>query len=173
MTGARARIRLISGAFVTRANEQDTRSASINDATGPGFQTGADVMKNAVTTLVILAVILITVAVMSQPEIPANDCTVNNEDLAKLCLSYIPKYYDAGYLTYLGHTKAWVFRWSDKLGVSLGQQQTGYLVKYSSLEDAVNCYLTASGDTSLNMTLPPTEFTARFESIASDFGIRK
>ena len=130
-------------------------------------------MKNAVTTLFILSIILITVAIKSQPEIPANDCTVKNEDLAKFCLSKIPKYYDEGNLTYLGHTKAWVYRWSNKLGVSLGQQQTGYLVKYSSLEDAVNCYLTASGDASLNMTLPPTEFTARFELISRDYGIQK
>ena len=129
-------------------------------------------MKTALTTFVIILVIVIIVAVKSQPEIPVNDCKVNSEDLAKLCLSFIPKYYDADYLTYLGHTKAWVYRWSDKLGVSLGQRQTEYLVHYSSFEDAVNCYLEAAGDVSLNMTLPPTEFSARYEQITGEHGLQ-
>ena len=127
-------------------------------------------MKAAVTTLIIILVIAVTVTVKSQPGIPANDCKVNNEELAKMCLSFIPKYYDADYLTYMGHTKAWVYRWSDKLGISLGQKQSGYLVNYSSFEDAVNCYLEAAGDISLNMTLPPTEFSARYEQIAGEYG---
>ena len=129
-------------------------------------------MKTAVTTFAIILAIAILVTVKSQPEIPANDCVVNNKDLAKLCLSFIPKYYDADYLTYLGHTSAWAYRWSDKLGVSLGQKQTGYLVNYSYFEDAVNCYLEAAGDTSLNMTLPPTEFSARYEQIAGEYGLQ-
>jgi hypothetical protein len=129
-------------------------------------------MNKVVTALFIILAILVTITVASQPEVPANDCTVKSQQLAKLCVSYIPKFYDADHLTYFGHTKAWIYRWSDKLGVELGQQQIEYLVHYSSLEDAVNCYLTASGDTSLNMTLAPTEFIARFEPIARDYGIR-
>ena len=111
--------------------------------------------------------------IMAQPEKPVNNCTVLNKDLSRYCLSYIPKYFDADFLTYMGHTKAWVYRWSDKAGIKLGKQQIKYLVNYSSFEDAVNCHLTASGDARLNMTMTPNEFDAAYNMIAIDNGIKK
>ena len=128
-------------------------------------------MKNIFTILIIVFIILAGVVYKAQPELPVHDCTVKNSDLSSTCLSYITKFYDPNYLTYQGHTEAWIYRWSNKFGIKLGEKQTGYLLKYSSLEDAVNCHLTAAGDASLNMTLSPAEFEAAYEKLAWDSGI--
>ena len=130
-------------------------------------------MKKAVPTLIIILILVSTIVIVAQPEMPTSECTPINNDLSKLCLSFIPKYYDAGHLTYLGHTKAWIYRSLDKFGIKLGKQISKSLMHYSSFEDAVNCYLTTSSDVSLNMTLTPTEFEARFEPIAREYGIQK
>ena len=127
-------------------------------------------MKKAVITIFILFPLLITMVIVAQPEPPETQFTVENKVLAKLCLSHIPKYYDAGQLTYVGHTKAWVYRWLDRLGIKFGRK---YLADYSSLEDAVNCYITtSSGDVSINMTMPPAEFYAAYELLAKNYAIR-
>ena len=126
-------------------------------------------MKKAVFTIFILFPLLITMVIVAQPEPADTQFTVENKVLAKLCLSHIPKYYDAGQLTYLGHTKAWVYRWLDRLGITFGRK---HLADYSSLEDAVNCYITtSSGDVSINMTMPPAEFYAAYELLARDYTI--
>ena len=127
-------------------------------------------MKKAVFIIFILFPLLITTVIVAQPDPPDTQFTVENKVLAKLCLSHIPKYYDAGQLTYLGHTKAWVYRWLDRLGITFGRK---YLADYSSLEDAVNCYITtSSGDVSINMTMPPAEFYAAYELLARDYAIQ-
>lgn len=122
-------------------------------------------MKKTASIAATVLLLLITVMIMAQPEMPVNDCTVKNNNLSRLCLSYIPKYYDPDFLTYMGHTKAWVYRRTDKAGINLGKQQIKYLLDYSSFEDAVNCHLTASGDASLNMTMTPTVFNAAYKEI--------
>ena len=128
-------------------------------------------MKKAVFIIFILFPLLITTVIVAQPDPPDTQFTVENKVLAKLCLSHIPKYYDAGQLTYLGHTKAWVYRWLDRLGITFGRK---YLADYSSLEDAVNCYITtSSGDVSINMTMPPAEFYAAYELLARDYAIQE
>ena len=122
-------------------------------------------MKKIVTVFIVLLILPVTMVIMAQPEEPASDCTVKNVDLSRYCLSHIPKYYDADFLTYLGHTRAWAYRRADKVGIKLGKQQLNYLANYSSFEDAVNCHLTASGDASLNMTITPAAFDATFDRI--------
>ena len=122
-------------------------------------------MKAAI--LIILA-LMVTIAFVAQPETPKYTCTVLNKDLSKLCLSYIPKYYDADFLTYEGHTRAWIYRRLNKFGIDLGKQRTKYLSNYSYLEDAVNCHVTASGDASLNMTKTPVEFDATYKLISKN-----
>jgi len=130
-------------------------------------------MKKTASVLIIILILAITIVIMTQPEEPVNDCTVKNTDLSRLCLSYIPKYYNADFLTYMGHTKARIYRWLDKSGIKLGNQQIKYLSDYSYLEDAVNCHLTASGDARLNMTMTPTEFDAAYKMVTLENGANK
>ena len=116
----------------------------------------------------IILVLMATVVFVAQPEIPKYTCTVLNKDLSAYCLVRIPKYYDADFLTYEGHTRAWMYRHLNKFGMDLGEQRTKYLSNYSLLEDAVNCHVAASGDASLNMTKTPAEFDAIYELLAKD-----
>ncbi len=117
--------------------------------------------------ILIILVLMVTLVLVAQPETPKYTCAVLDKDLSTFCLSHIPKYYDADFLTYEGHTRAWIYRRLNKFGIDLGEQQTKYLSNYSFLEDAVNCHVIASGDASLNMTESPAEFDARYKLISN------
>ena len=116
---------------------------------------------------------VISLALIAQPNVPKVNPTKVDKALAKLCLQDIPKYYQAHYLTYGGHIKAWYLRLVSKLGLNLNEKEKQYLIGYSFLEQAVNCYITSSGDSELNMTLSPAEFETIFKSVSKDYGISK
>ena len=126
-------------------------------------------MKKTAWIIILILTLPVTMIIVTQPEKPVTNCNTLNKDLSRLCLSHMPKYYDAGFLTYIGHTKAWIYRRANKSGISLGKQQMSYLVNYSFFEDAINCHMTTSGDANLNMTMTPTEFDAAYKSVANDY----
>jgi len=116
-------------------------------------------------------VFIILASCFTQPDIPEIYPKEINKEVAKLCLQDIPERYQDRYLTYRGHFDAWYLKWKDKFGFNLSDGDKRYFTGYSSFEMAVYCYIMASGDSGLNMTLSPTEFKAIFESISEELGV--
>ena len=131
-------------------------------------------MGKVLTTLAIIILVLAaTVVIVAQPNVPKTQGAKVERGVAKLCLLDIPRHYDSSYLTYMGHVKAWYYHWSSKFGLGLDQQQKDYLVGYSLLQEAVNCYVSASGDSGLNMALSSTEFSATYDAIAEEYNLQQ
>jgi hypothetical protein len=105
--------------------------------------------------LVILGILAVAVFFAAQPSVPRVVGSRTNPEVAKLCLSDIEQQYSGQYLTYAGHVKAWAAYWTDKLGLGLSSDQKAFLVGYALFEEAVSCYVSLSGDLSLNMVNRP------------------
>ena len=127
-------------------------------------------MNTQVATLIV-AVCLSLVSCFTQPDIPKVNPKKIDKEVAKLCLQDIPERYEDNYLTYKGHFKAWYLEWKDKFDVNLSESEKRYLIGYSFFEEAINCYITTSGDQGLNMTLSPTGFKSVFSTVAKNYGI--
>ena len=121
--------------------------------------------------MIVVVACLLLASRFTQPDIPKIDPKKINEGVAKLCLWDIPVRYNDKYLAYRWHFDTWYFDWKDRFGFDLKESDKNYLIGYSFFEEAVNCYITTSGDQGLNMALSPTAFKAVFNSVAKKYGI--
>ena len=129
-------------------------------------------MGKVIVGILLLAAMLATgVFFVAQPSVPTVTGSKVDRQAAKLCLPDIEQRYSAEYLTYAGHIKAWSAHWADKLGIGLSPDQKRFLTGYALFEGAVSCYISLSGDPSLNTTLSPSQFRGTFKAISESYGV--
>jgi hypothetical protein len=129
--------------------------------------------KAIVGILLIAAMLAAVVFFAAQPSMPTVAGARIDRQAAKRCLRDIEQRYSSEYLTYAGHVKAWSAHWADKLGIGLSADQQRFFTRYTLFEGAVSCYISLSGDPSLNMTLSPSQFHGTLKAISESYEVSR
>ena len=112
------------------------------------------------------------VVYISKPNIPEVK-GAPDYDAGIYCLRDIPKKYDPDFFTFKAWAKIWCADHASKIGFEMTQSHQEYYKRYIQIQIAVDCYIGASNDSSLNMALSPTQFEAVYNIIAGHHGLEK